>query len=221
MMILRFIEPPHENFLDIRDALEQGGVGKKFIHRYPRYEENLAPVLDLITLLPNVSVINIIDEEVGTVELAETISRHHSTCRVSLFISSLSTCKAWDGSPLLHAVCHYPWGNSELDDTQSTDKLLQSILHRAPNVQRVSLQSCTCGPWPVEKSQNVPQVVAQIKSLCWPLNREVTTHGFQRLKGLTDLQCLRSWTAASRIRYCYRLWRVCNLSRSFTYLTLP
>lgn len=107
-MILRFIEPPHENFLDTRDALEQGGVGKGFIHRCPRYEENLAPVLNLITLLPNVSVINIIDEEVGKVELAETISRHYPTCRVSLFISSLSTCKAWDGSPLLHAVCHYP-----------------------------------------------------------------------------------------------------------------
>lgn len=195
MTVWRFIKPPLKYYLDTRDALEQGGVGKGFIDRCPSYEEDLAPILNLITQLPNLSEVNIIDEEGGTAELAESILRHHPTCRVSLFISSLSTSKAWDGSPLLHAVCHYPLENTENGETQSTDRLLQSIVHRAPHVRRVSVQSCSCGPLPMEEIQDVPQEVAQIESLCWPLDREVTAEGFQCLKELTDLECLRSWTA--------------------------
>ncbi|GKZ17816.1 hypothetical protein AbraIFM66951_012082 [Aspergillus brasiliensis] len=197
--------PYPEQYRVIRDALEEVDFGAEYTVACPSREECWAPILNLIPLLPHLSDVDIVDRDGGPATLAQTISRYHPTCRVSLFSSSLSPGSAWDHSPLLHAVCHSSHEDSyRLENEKPKEMILRNIVHRAPRVRKVALQSSIAESREIEERPSgsimgaqamAPPEPAQWESICWPPRSRFTAECFQHLSLLTDLRHLKSWRA--------------------------
>ncbi|KAJ5725589.1 uncharacterized protein N7483_006946 [Penicillium malachiteum] len=167
----------------------------------------------MIRQIPLLRNVDLFVRKGGPVELCETISQYHPTCRVSIFTTWPSEGKftpesiiqrAWLLSSMLYAVhvtCpEFPHSRNFIEHP---DRVLQSMILLAPHIKELALQRSRNGyklsAWRFSEVVKVEGTTsekppAKLKTLSWPLDSEITAGQFEDWQIITDFSLLESWT---------------------------
>lgn len=205
-----------KKFQRIRRDLQGATLGDKSVPVVGNYSRgDWTPVLNLIRQIPSLHNLNLFVKKGGPVELCETLSQYHPTCRVSIFTTwpfsggytpDSTIQKAWLLSPGLHAV-HVRCTESPRTSKfiEHPDRVLQSIVLLAPHIKEIALQMGPSGHRGHESGFNErievkgtknekPPGPAKLETLSWPLNSKMTAGQFEEWQTITDFSLLESWT---------------------------
>lgn len=180
-----------------------------------------SPIIELIRKIPYLHDVNILVFNGGPIELFETLSQYHPTCRVSFFSTVmdryplqvgehrrfLTIDPVWLSSPMLYAV-HL----TVLEDDRRfhflvhPDRVLQNIVLHAPNLKKIALRISKRSytllrntllshfPLDEETKSDKPPGPGRIETMSWPSHTELTAEQLQDWQKITDFSVLRSLT---------------------------
>ncbi|KAL4972277.1 hypothetical protein BDW66DRAFT_154892 [Aspergillus desertorum] len=201
----------------LRATLEEGNMGDQSIPKLGICAKGRWPaVIDLLRRLPPLQDIDLL------------ICRGVLPSFTRPFRSITPPVGDWVSLPQLHAAhvtCfEYP---GRRNFSEHPDRVLESIIVRAPHVKKLALQIAaggTVGPAPdynmtveVDRTAEMTAVCARLELLSWPLNTRMPAQQFLKWGRLIDYSCLGSWTVGC-VEDAQLLWAIAEL-RPFQQLT--